>query len=220
MMGKVCNKIRQFYKDEKGSAITEAAFLYPSILIMAITLLFMTIVVYQKAVVLYVAHKAADGIAHTWLNDTANLDNDDGYSGKVTVYHTNGKDGLYGKLFEDNFITTKFFPNRSAGSSGKTGNKLETGNKYYSAKYHAAITAELAADGISPSRVKVTAISPFKTPDILKNFNIDSDVRAVAYASLNDPVEGIRNVRVAMFAVDELREKFKDLDKVLEKLGL
>jgi len=217
-MGKVRNKIRQFHKDEKGSAIMEAAFLYPSILIMAMVLLFMTIVVYQKAVVSYVAHTAADGIAHTWLNDAGNIGNDDGYSGKVTTYNTNGEDGLYWKLFEDNIITREIFNVKSAGSSGATGSKLQKGDTYYSAKYNTTIKAELLTDG--SSRIKVTATSPFKIPDILKSFNIDSDVKAIAYAKWSDPVEGIRNVRVAMFVVDELRNQFKNLDKILKKIGL
>lgn len=217
MIGKFCNKIRQFHKDEKGSAIMEATFLYPSILIMAMVLLFMTIVVYQKAVVSYVAHTAADGIAHTWLNDTSNLGDDDGYNGKVTTYNTNGEDGLYWKLFEDNIITREIFNVRSVESSGATGSKLREGETYYSAKYNTTIKAELLTDG--SCRIKVTATSPFKIPDILKNFNIESDVKAIAYAKWSDPVEGIRNVRVAIFAVDELRKKFKELDKVLEKIG-
>lgn len=213
MMGKISSKIRKFCGDEKGAAVIEATFLYPSMLIMAIALLFMTIVVYQKAIVSYVAHTAADGIAYTWLNDTSNVGSEEGYRGKVTKYNTNGSDGLYWKLFEDNFITRDLF---KITRPANTGAKLDMATGYYSAKYNAAITADLDGSG----RVKVTATSSFKIPKILETFHIDSEVKTVAYAEWSDPVEGIRNVRVAFFVVDELRSQFKDLDKILKKIGL
>ena len=218
-MEKFLTEAKQFCKSEKGSALLEASFLYPAILIVTVSMVLFTIVVYQQSLVHYQARRAADKLAYVWNynSDAQKVDN-----GQFVHYtsESDGGDGLYWRLHGNNILQQVGINfNKSGGVVAK---KTQFANDKYK-KSNVTIEVEFENKLLSRNQVKVTATSGFKMPSFLKNaFGIKRDFTAVAYADVVDTVENMRDLKFIAYVTGEIKQKLDQngmFSKVLGFLG-
>ncbi|MGX7417488.1 TadE/TadG family type IV pilus assembly protein [Carnobacterium gallinarum] len=213
-------EIKRFLKSEKGSALLEASFLYPAILIITVAMLLFTIVVYQQSLVHYQARKVADKVAYVWNynSDSQEIGKNNGLFEKYTSQDHG--DGLYWRLHGNN-VLQQFGINFGNGS-GVVGTKESLAKTKYKST-NVELDIKFENNLLGRNQIKVTAKSGFKMPSLLKKgFGIDKDVEAVAYADVTDTVESIRDLRFMAYVVGELKntlEKDGKLASILSKLG-
>ncbi|SPC41728.1 hypothetical protein CDIMF43_70003 [Carnobacterium divergens] len=223
--------IKKFLKSERGNATLEAAYLYPSLLMMTIFLLFFTIVVYQKALVNFQARKAADQIAYIWNNNSDNLNNTTpNFNGDFKYYSTdtpNG-DGLYWKVFQNNALK-KYSLDFFKSDSTLVSEKEAAAQVHFQTKsvvdlkveYQNALVSKYSNEVLATESIQVTATSGFKIPSVLKQFTwLNKKISATATAEIYDPVENIRTVKSLLFITGKLAEKVKFLKDIIKLLGL
>lgn len=93
-------KINAFFKDDKGSFTIEASLIFPMLLIITLSLIFFSLVIYYKSVLQYDANRIADQVAFSWNNSSKDLQ-----TGEFNTYTTDLNDGLYWRLTGNNFLS-------------------------------------------------------------------------------------------------------------------
>src|SRR5699024_12202435 len=97
-MGRFLKKLKQ---REDGVFTLEATILFPIILIITMTFIFFSLVIYQKAMLTHSANTVAERLAFVWDNSYKDIN-----SGEFDKYPTfDGGDGLYWRTFDNQYLS-------------------------------------------------------------------------------------------------------------------
>src|SRR5690625_989863 len=182
------NRMEKFNKEDKGSFTIETTLVFPTIFIVIIALIFMSIVIYEKVVVYQKAYVVAERIAFTWDNSKKEVKN--GSFDEHEYTSMSGMDGLYWRTNQIGigFIEDVF----GSGPTGVYGSKLERAQGEAEQIISGAVKAIQVSDTIGfNQKVEVTMEVTLKAPDFL-NLVLGKDFEITASAAIKDPVETVR----------------------------
>lgn len=195
-------------KNESGSFTLEASLLFPIILILTICLIYFSLVIYEKVALHQRAQLIADRMAYVWGNSTK-----DPVTGAFTMYTSDPRspDGLYWQLFEDNFLS-KFgldFGRRS----GNIAIGSHSGGSLPDRKLSRAPASWLPAgasghvkfeNDLTGGKIEVELKQPLSLPDSVEMIFGINRISTQASASINDPVEFIRDTDLVFHYAETL----------------
>lgn len=194
-------QIQTFKKDKSGSFTIEASIIFPTLLILTLCLIFFSLVIYQKAMMHYSATTIAERIAYTWDNSKKDWVTGEFKASDYTTYDP-GDDGLYWRFTGNDFLE-QFGISLEIGDGGVKAKKIDPariGTVPFGDR--PSITYE---NGLTGNFVKVRLISPLNIPSFTKDlFGIDQ-LDVTAKRRVNEPVEFMRNVDFAVYAVNQIK---------------
>ncbi|WP_141554354.1 TadE/TadG family type IV pilus assembly protein [Virgibacillus ndiopensis] len=215
---KFFKKIR---KKEDGNFTIEATVIFPIILMLTISLVFFSLVIYQKAVLHYSANTLAERLAFVW--DNSDKDIDTGYFDKYTTF--SGGDGLYWRLFGNSFLS-KF--GLDFGSNNATIPIGGGGGSLVEDKLARSTTSILPAgatgkvsykNSIVGGKIVVDLESPLNLPSFLQDlFGIDKIEAKVSHAVV-EPTEVIRTTDTVIHAGKTIMGYTDFFTKFINKFG-
>ncbi len=180
----VFNRLRKIFSNSGGSVSLEAVIIFPLILFILFSLIFLAMFVYQKLVLLDAAVYTARQRAATWDNSSKNLE--DGFQAKPS------SDGLYWRIFNDS-RGSALVENKLREAVDFLNRKLSSGVfKLRGSGVDVQYTNELIERTVA---VKVTQdlIIPVRWPAGILGNNLTAGAKAV----ITEPVEYIRNISLA-----------------------
>jgi len=215
-----------FNRDERGSFTIESAIVFPVIFFVTIIFIFLSLYVYQKVQLYYLANQVAERAAFVWNNShkdpiTGEIN---GPSGVITPDNTKEflsnkhRDGLYWRAGE--IINILF--NRSD-SPAKSELAFQSGNQPSSeggstigTKLSRMIKSGMIPEGVSGTitysnyvvkrSIEVELSNPLKLPSMLERYFGDT-VKAQASSTITEPVEFIRNIELVRFYGNKIVKK-------------
>jgi hypothetical protein len=200
---------------ETGSFTIEASLLFPFILLMMIALLFLSIYMYQKVSLYYMASHVAEKTAFHWTNSYK-----EPIEGEVEM----GKaDELYWRFTDDRMLGGLLQMNdRNKPETYTIGNaKVETLPEKKMKK-----VADLLPDGISGNvtyrnklssrEIEVKLQSSLKVPSFL-NHILGNSLMVTTTSKIVDPVEFIRNVELIRDYSNKLEKSKNKARLILQK---
>ncbi|HEY0828980.1 MAG TPA: hypothetical protein VGE40_12855 [Bacilli bacterium] len=185
-------------EEEQGSFTIEASLVFPIIFITTVSLLFMSMYVYQKVVTYSTAALIAERTAFAWNNS---------YSNPVTgAFYIHEYDNLYWRNFDDSvsgifqflFTYTPTEVKFTAGEeisreSSLPRKKLAKAIQFMPDGYKARITY---THHLFDRKISVQLRSSFKFPAFVESFIGNDTVDSLASSKVIDPVEFIRNINL------------------------
>ncbi|MEK3887598.1 TadE/TadG family type IV pilus assembly protein [Bacillus sp. FSL K6-3431] len=189
-------RMNVFLKSDKGSFTIEASLIFPMLLIITLSLIFFSLVIYYKSVLQYDANRIADQVAFSWSNSSSDLK-----TGEFDTYTTDLDDGLYWRLTGNNFLSQ--FGLTMFGDSGLVQKKARS-------ELIEQIPGPISGDikfenGLFGSKIVVNLEQPLYLPSFVKNmFGIDI-MKARATRSITEPVEFIRNTDFVIYFYNDIK---------------
>ncbi|MCJ7840229.1 pilus assembly protein [Lederbergia sp. NSJ-179] len=188
-------QIYSFLKNDKGVFTIEASMIFPMLLIITLSLIFFSLVIYYKSVLQFDANRIADQVSYVWNNSSKDVK-----TGEFDTYTNDLDDGLYWRLTSNNILEQFGLPNIGDSS-------------LVAKKEHAELIEEIPGpitgsvefqNGLAGSRINVTLQQPLYLPSAVKTmFGIDL-MRAQASRPITEPVEFIRNVDFILYFVNDI----------------
>ncbi len=197
----VKNRMLKFNKEDKGSFTLETTLVFPTIFIVTIALIFMSIVIYEKVVVYQKAYVVAERIAFTWDNSRKEIKNGSFHENEYTSMA--GMDGLY---WRTNQIGTSFIQDVFGGTTtGVHGSKLERAHEEAEQTISGAVKKIKVTDTLGfNQRVEVTMEVRLKAPSFV-NLLSGKDFEVTASAAIKDPVETIRLTEFMFYIGEKIK---------------
>lgn len=194
------NKYRS-RKDNEGSFTIEASLVFPMILLLIVAFILISIYIYQKVTLYYIASQAAERAAFVWDNSSRDL-----LTGEYLNLNTEvAYDGLYWRLTDDrilDLLLSNFADYRSSEVLIGSGIQTEETDEDLPLKKMQRV-AKIIPEGISGTisyhnnlaerKITVELESPLKIPSFVGNL-IGDKIKAKASATITDPVEFTRNI--------------------------
>lgn len=206
------NAFKKFNRDENGVFTLEASILFPIILIITMTFIFFSLVLFQKATLNHSANMVAERLAYVWDNSDKDL------SGEFDEYTTDNDDGLYWRVSDNQYLSKfglDFFTSTDdtkveLGSSGGGDLPSEKLSRASSDMLPPGATGNARYEnGISGSEIVVEMKSPLDLPGFVQGLlGIDS-ISVEASHSVIDPPEFIRSTDLVVYAAETVG-KYKD----------
>lgn len=208
-MKKFTSELKKLKKNESGSFTLEASLLFPILLILTISLIFFSLVIYEKVELHQRAQLMADRMAYSWGNSGK-----DPATGSFDKYTSDAdsNDGLYWRLFGNN-ILSKFgldLGNKSAdiaigsrNSSSLPDRKLSRIPKSW---LPAGATGTIQFwNNFAGGKIVVHLHQTLSLPATIKKILGISVISTNAYASVSDPVEFIRDTDLVVHYAEALK---------------
>ncbi|WP_102272017.1 TadE/TadG family type IV pilus assembly protein [Cytobacillus massiliigabonensis] len=190
-------QIKAFLASDKGNFTIEASMIFPMLLLITLSLVFFSLVIYYKSILQFDANRIADNIAFTWSNSSKDVE-----TGEFDTYTTDLDDGLYWRLTSNNFLE-------------QFGIKGDNDSALVEKKERQELIAEIPGpidgevefkNGLLGSKVVVTLQQPLYLPGVVKKlFGLDF-MEAKATRSFNEPVEFIRMTDFVAYFVKDIKE--------------
>lgn len=179
-------EIKKLKKSEAGNFTLEASLLFPIILMLTISLVFFSLIIYEKVVIHHRAQLIADRMAYVWNNSSR-----DPVTGAFSVYtsDTSSDDGLYWRLFGNNFLSK--FGLHFGGSDALINKKISRAQKRWLPKNSEEQIQ--FKNTVAGGYIKVRIKEPLHLPSSIEKLFGIHHVETTAKSSINDPVEFIRN---------------------------
>ncbi|MBJ6361427.1 TadE/TadG family type IV pilus assembly protein [Paenibacillus sp. GCM10012307] len=210
-------RLRRLLRAENGSFTVEASMVFPLILVITVTSLFVSIYIYQNVIVYFTASKAAERTAFVW---------DNSYRSPATGLAPHGKyDSLYWRVKDDEMIESLFGIQRSDGQRGShialpagTGlenssslvqRKLGNAANWVSGAYKGKVGLERS---LWKKEVAVQLIHPVRISPLEWLLN-NPEPHGRASSTITDPVEFIRSVDLVRYYADKFTSGSKDRDE-------
>lgn len=185
-------------KQEEGSFTIEASLVFPIIFITTVSLLFMSMFVYQKVVTYSAASMIAERTAFIWNNS---------YKNHVTgAFYIKDYDELYWRNFDDSVSDMFQFlfsdkPSQAVFTAGQEitsesslpQKKLSKAIQFIPDGYKATITY---TNHLIDRKISVLLSSSFQLPAFVENLIGYDTVDSLASSKIIDPVEFIRNINL------------------------
>lgn len=193
-------------RSERGSFTIEASLIFPIVFLLTVSFLFISIFMYQKVTLFYIASQAAERAAHNWNNSYK-----DPFTGEFQMGES---DGLYWRLTDDRLLdlllglNSRYEPVHVTLGSQTSSNRLPQQKLQKMAnKIPNGIKGKMIyQNSISKQSIIVELESPIKIPSFVAHL-IGDKVSARASANVNDPVEFIRTVDLVLNYSDILKEQ-------------
>lgn len=210
------NQSRRFFKNQQGSFTIEASLVFPIIFLVTILLIFLSLYVYQKSSLHYIADRTAKNAAWTWDNTYK-----DGLSGAYDPYEKDAgtqqqkqNDGLYWRFSDFNLLDVLTFQFSQAGEpkelivTGTDRSQPARGGDLVTYKLKRAVST--LPPGVTGSiqykndfykrTVTVRLENPLRMPDFIKVLFRQDSIEAEASSYITEPTEFIRSVDFALYA--------------------
>lgn len=190
----ICQRTK---RSEKGNFTIEASLIFPIIFLLTVSFLFISIFMYQKVTLFYIASQAAERAAHSWNNS---------YKDPFTGEFQMGKsDGLYWRLTDDRLLdlllglNSRYEPAHVTLGSPTSSNRLPQQKLQKMAnKMPNGINGKLIyQNSIYKRSIIVELESSLNMPSFVGHL-IGDKISARASASVSDPVEFIRTVDLVL----------------------
>jgi hypothetical protein len=199
-------KYHQFNRSEKGSFTIESTLIFPVIFLLTVSFLFISIFMYQKVTLFYIASQAAERTAYNWNNSYK-----DPFTGEFQMGES---DGLYWRLTDDRLLdlllvlSNQYEPSQVTLDSPASSNELPKHKlQRMASKIPNAIEGKLIyQNSIYKRSIIVELESPIKMPSFVSDL-IGNKINARASAHVHDPVEFIRTVDLVLNYSDMLKEQ-------------
>lgn len=188
---------RRLFQESKGSVTLEATIVFPIIIFFIFSLVFLSMFIYQKLVLLDAAIYTAKQRAATWDNSSKYME--DGFRAEFD------SDGLYWRVFND------------FGGSGLVNSKIKNSRNFLVSKLEDGVF------NLKGSKINIrytnTLVKRTVSVDIIENIvmplnwlaNIlGSTITAGAKAEVAEPVEYIRNIDLAERYTGTLLDQLKN----------
>jgi len=208
MLMPILSKFKKAVSNSKGSVTLEAAIIFPTIMFILFCLIFFSMYIYEKLVVIDSATYAATQTAATWDNTRKNPE-----TGSINGNYD--YDNLYWRLLEyfGYGVNTKIEK-----SQDYLTDRLNTGVFKVSGRNGKPITYQ---KGMLTSTVSVNINENLIMPAPWLENVLKTNVEARAQAQVTDPVEYIRTIDVTEKYVNEIKDgligKFKGfIDKFIK----
>ncbi|WP_202078139.1 TadE/TadG family type IV pilus assembly protein [Caldalkalibacillus salinus] len=203
-----------FFKDTRGSFTLEASLIFPIIFVLIIMFLFVSILIYQKVTLHYVASLAADRTAYTWDNSFKQP-----FEGEFNISE---RDDLYWRLTDDRLLSSMF----GLTMRGESNVTLEKDREYtgLSERKLYRIVPYLPNDlegtmtfqnGTTSRSIRVEIESPLRMPQFITHI-FGETLKAFGQSIIVDPVEYNRNVQMMWDYYDKW-PKDTNINKILER---
>ncbi|MFC3341454.1 TadE/TadG family type IV pilus assembly protein [Paenibacillus abyssi] len=195
-------------RDEKGSFSLEASMVFPIVFILTLTMLLMSMYVYQKVILYYIASTTAERTAFGWDNSHRSAASGLAPAGK--------HDGLYWRLHDDQMLEALFglavdakapsITLRDAAGNGETSlpeSKMRSASAWIPSPYDGKVMyeREIWQRTISVKLRHAISLDP------LEALNGRSEPRAAANSAVVDPVEFIRSVDLVRYYTDKFNNR-------------
>lgn len=188
-------KLMAFLKRDEGSFTIEASMIFPMLLIITMSFIFFSLVIYYKSVLQFDANRIADQVAYSWNNSSKNVK-----TGEFNTYTTSLEDGLYWRLTGNNFLQQFGLPSIGSSSLVDKKRRPELINEI-----PGPISGEVQfSNGIFGSRITVTLQQPLYLPSFVKNLFGINIMEAKATRSITEPVEFIRNIDFVIYFYNDI----------------
>lgn len=199
-------KYHRFKRSEKGSFTIESTLIFPIIFFLTVSFLFISIFMYQKVTLFYIASQAAERTAYNWNNSYKEATTGDFQMGE--------SDGLYWRLTDDRLLdilfglSNQYVPSHISLDSPTSSNELPKQKlQRMASKIPNGIEGKLIyQNSIYNRSIIVELESPIKIPSFVSNL-IGDKINARASAHVHDPVEFIRTVDLVLNYADMLKEQ-------------
>ncbi|GGG76576.1 TadE/TadG family type IV pilus assembly protein [Paenibacillus radicis (ex Gao et al. 2016)] len=207
---------------ERGSFTLESAIVFPVLLVMVLIFILFAVYLYQQTMVYYTASVTAERTAYSWDNSNRNT--------RSGIVEGDAYDGLYWRVAEDQALQSLFglstgtapdevtlqLPSTGERESMKlAARKLAGGSSWLGEGKLARFQGSIAYErGLLKREVKVSLKQPISLVPLEKMLG-RTEPRAVANASIVDPVEFIRTVDLVRYYT----EKFSSVWGGNEKAG-
>ncbi|WP_270169246.1 TadE/TadG family type IV pilus assembly protein [Paenibacillus sp. SYP-B4298] len=194
--------LRKLLQSEQGSFTVESSMVFPLLLVLTITSLFVSLYIYQNTIVYYTASKATERTAFIWDNSKRSPSTGLAPSGQY--------DSLYWRLKDDHMLESLLgltagkelgnvlpLPARGAAGEGASlvQRKLGTGAAWLTESYEGRLELERKVWG---RRVKAKLLHPISIQP-LEWLLTHSRPYGVAGSAIADPVEFIRSVDLVRY---------------------
>ncbi|HET7627422.1 MAG TPA: TadE/TadG family type IV pilus assembly protein [Bacillales bacterium] len=199
---RISKSLGKLRKNESGSFTLEASLIFPILLILTVSLVFFSLIVYEQVVLHQRAQVIADRMAFSWNNSLADLEDGSFGRNEYTTDVKNG-DGLYWRVTSNQFLS-KFGLNLDAGSGeGLVAKKMDRVNRW-KLSGGAKIEKINFDNNLLGGNITVTLSSPLQIPDSLKKMFGIKNIEATAKADVSEPVEFIRTTDLTVTYVKKL----------------
>lgn len=193
--------VKTFFKSDAGNFTIEASMIFPMILLITMSLIFFSLVIYYKSILQFEANRIADNVAFVWSNSTKDVK-----TGAFSQYTTDNGDGLYWRL-TSNSILSKFELD-FGGDDPLIGKKLHSelvsnipGGVTGEVRYSNGLISNKGLNSIVVSLKQPLYLPP--TVEKLFGMNI---MEAQASRAVTEPVEFIRNTDFVIYFYDKIPE--------------
>ncbi|RED63019.1 TadE/TadG family type IV pilus assembly protein [Cohnella lupini] len=216
------NNSFRFIKNQKGSFTIEASLVFPLVFLVTILLIFMSLYVYQKSTLYYLADTTAKRASWVWDNTYR-----DGITGEFNPYEKDPgtqqqlqNDGLYWRFNDFNMMDVLTFQFKEAvdakelSISASDRSAPSRSSSLVNYKLQRAVTT--LPKGVSGSisyenkfykrKITVHLENPLKMPDFVKSWFRQELVEAEASSFVTEPTEFIRTVDFAMYLGKKLSQ--------------
>lgn len=204
-----------FRENEKGSFTVEASLVFPIILLLTVAFILISVYIYERVYLYYVASITAERTTYSWNNSSKNP-----YTGE---YELGSYDNLYWRLTDDQLFN---FFSLSEQESHLIKISTEGSSQYDSlAEQKLQNSASLLPSGINGSltyqnsliakRVTVNLETPIKISPLLGRL-IGDKISSSASSTITDPVEFIRTIDLVITNKDRLNKR-DEAKTVLDK---
>lgn len=194
-------RMLKFNKEDKGSFTLETTLVFPTIFIVTIALIFMSIVIYEKVVVYQKAYVVAERIAFTWDNSRKDIRN-----GSFDEHEYTSKPGMDGLYWRTNQIGISFIQEVfGGGPTGVHGSKLERAQEEAEQVISGSVKNIEVSDTLGfNQKVEVTMEVRLKAPNFL-NLLLGKNFEVTASAAIKDPVETVRLTEFMFYIGEKIK---------------
>ncbi|HOQ01203.1 MAG TPA: pilus assembly protein [Acetivibrio clariflavus] len=205
-------------KSKRGSTTVEAALIFPIVFLSIITLVYITIFLYEQAYLKSLADRAVERGAAIWKNPESDM-----YISLVKLEHFKDND-LYWKVFDYKEESKKKKVENYIGNSLKQYSIFQSGDKK-NPKNNVDIQFDVEVKNyLVYKKLTVTVKKNIKLPvgNILNIFGLENTVsiQAKSEALINDPAEFIRNTDFAIDLVKRIDNLTgNNLEKIIDKIN-
>src|SRR5699024_1184819 len=214
-MGRFLKKLKQ---REDGVFTLEATILFPIILIITMTFIIFSIVIYQKAMLTHSANTVAERLAFVWDNSYKDIN-----SGEFDKYPTfDGGDGLYWRMFDNQYLSKFGLDNVFGGGNHAISLASSGGGDLPSEKLGRAsadtlppgATGEVRYEnGLLGSQIIVEMKSPLDLPKFVRDVMGLESVKAEVSHAVIEPPEFIRSTDLIMYAFKKIKKNASYITK-------
>ncbi len=208
------NSVKGFMKSKEGSFTIEASLVFPIIFLLVLSMIFISMYIYQKASLYYIASCTADRIAFNWNNSYKDFSTGEVAFGKY-------EDSLYWRLTDDRLLdsllvlTNDYKPIEvNINDNNSIGDSLPENKLINNAGYLPnGVNGKIIYHNYVQREIIVELESQIKIPIFIANL-VGDKINARAESTITEPVEFIRTidfVRRYSHILEENKDKVKDI---------
>lgn len=210
---------KKFFRKEEGVFTLEASILFPIILMITMTFIFFSLVMFQKATLHHSANMVAERLAFVWDNSDKDI------NGAFDKYTTSNDDGLYWRVTDNQYLSKFGLDFFSSGdeatvSIGSGGDGSLPQKKLARESENAlppGATGEVKYEnGVLGSQIVVTMKSPLHLPSFVQDvIGLDRISVSVSH-NVVEPPEFIRTTDLVMYIAEKIGKYASHLTKFMD----